>query len=113
MARKERGKGIRNSVGLIFYLCGGWRSYQDIAREFGWVVSKDSHCKTASRNVRALEAVGLPIEWMNPPDQSGRSLTCQRMRLPQDWVARTSWLRRYIIRKEPVNVPAYTRSPHK
>ena len=106
MARNERGKGIRNSVGLILYLCGGWRSYKAIAEEFGWATFK-----TAMRNVRALEGAGLPVEWLKPPDCKGPP--SQRVRLPQDWVARTPWLRRYIIRKQPLNAPAYTRSLHK
>ena len=106
--RYNRGKSIRNYVGLILYLCGGWRYYTDIAEEFGWTIDKHRQCKTAYRSVRALEEAGLPVEWMNPPDQPG--LYPQRVRLPPDWVARTPWLKRYIIRKEPLNAPAYTRS---
>jgi len=114
MAYKQRGRTIRNIIGLMLYLCGGWRSYKDIAEEFDWAIQKDSHCKTAARNVRSLEAVGLPVEWLNPPDQHGHVFfTGQRVRLPQDWVARTPWLKRYIIRKQPLNAPAYTRSLHK
>jgi hypothetical protein len=111
MTRNDRGKSIRNHVGLILYLCGGWRSYRDISGEFGWAIDKNGHCKTARRNVRALEEAGLPMEWMSPPEPHGRDP--QRVRLPQDWVARTVWLRRYIIRKEPLNASAYTRSLHK
>ena len=102
--RNDRGKAIRNCVGLILYLCGGWRSYDDIAEEFGWVAVH----KTPRRNVQALEQAGLPVEWLFPPEQRGPPE--QRVRLPQDWVARTSWLQRFIIRKEPLNVPAYRRS---
>lgn len=97
----SRGKSIRNTIGLVLYLCGGWRSYLDISKEFGWSY-RDGHCKTASRNVRALEQAGLPIEWMNPPDKRGSG--GQLMRLPSEWVRATSWLRRYIIRKQPVQV---------
>ena len=106
--RDDRGKAIRNYVGLILYLCGGWRSYRDIAKELGWTISKDGHCKSAQRNVHALEEAGLPVEWLRPPDQRGPQQ--QRVRLPQDWVARIPWLRRYIIRREPLSAPAYRRS---
>ena len=115
MANHERGKSIRNNIGLVLYLCGGWRSYKNIGEEFGWLLGKYGFCKTAYRNVRTLEAAGLPVEWLNPPDQKcgGGMQNVQRVRLPQDWVARTTWLRRYIIRKEPLNAPAYQRSLHK
>lgn len=91
---QDRGRLIRDTLGLVLYLCGGWRSYQEIGKEFDWRGSK-----TPARNVRALEATGLPIEWVHPPDEKAG---LQRMRLPQDWVAHTPWLRQYIIRKQPV-----------
>ena len=88
----------RNIAGLIIYLAGGWRSVQGIGEEFGWGFDFEGRCRTASRNVRALEQAGLPIEWLHEPDARGKS--GQRMRLPPDCVARTPWLRRYIIKKE-------------
>lgn len=91
----ERGKLTRNAIGLVLYLAGGWRTYQEIGEEFGWACG--SNYKTARRNVRALEEAGLPIEWC---EESPSRYTAQRMRLPPDWVARTIWLRRYIILKE-------------
>ena len=88
---------ITNAVGLVLYLAGGWRCYQDIADQFGWTSNRElcnSHrSKTAWRHVKALEEAGLPIEWSDDHPR--------RMRLPSDWVARTPWLRRYIILKEP------------
>ena len=92
----ERGRRIRNDISLVLYLAGGWRSYAEISEEFGW---KGCWNKSAHRNVRALEEAGLPLEWSVPPDQRG-SFGVKRMRLPPDWVARTLWLRRYIILKE-------------
>lgn len=107
----DRGHRIRNDVGLVLYLAGGWRSYRGIGEEFGWAVGDNGKCKTASRNVRALEQAGLPIEWAFPPDE--RNGGGQRMRIPPAWVACTPWLRRYIIRKTPLNALAYRRSLHK
>lgn len=93
---QDRGRLTRNAIGLILYLCGGWRSFREITQEFDWKLS-DNHYKTAGRNVQALEEAGLPIEW----DESEVPM---RVHLPQDWVARTPWLRRYIIRQEPLKV---------
>ena len=86
---------VRNHIGLVLYLAGGWRTYADISKEFGWVTPKTAH-----RNVRALEESGLPVEWATPPDQIGGFHT-QSVRLAPDWVARTTWLRRYITIKQP------------
>ena len=94
---------IENTVRLILYLCGGWRTYQDITAEFGWAVTVGNKNRTARRNVRALEAAGLPVEWRRPPDEPGWGEK-QSVRLSPDWVVRTPWLRRYIIRKQPVQV---------
>ena len=98
-----RGRVTRNSVGLILYLCGGWRSYKEIGEEFGWAINNETS-KTAQRNVRFLEEVGLPVEWLHPPDERG-GFELQLVRLPLDWVKRTTWLRRYIICKNPLNAP--------
>lgn len=86
---------IRNYISLVLYLAGGWRSYQEIGEEFGWFHL--SRNRTARRNVRALEQAGLPVEWLYPPDQRSGYMTSQRVRLSPDWVARTPWLRRYIL----------------
>ena len=87
---------MRNIIGLVLYLAGGWRSYRQIAEEFSFSI------KTARRNVKALEQAGLPVEWTKDPDSRGGA--AQRSRLPVDWVSHTTWLRRYIIRKQPVQV---------
>lgn len=100
-----RGYWHRRTIQLVIYLCGGWRTYKDIADELGW-----GWTKTARRNVRYLEEAGLPVEWAIDPESRG---SFQRVRLPLNWVERTPWLRRYIIRKEPLNAPAYRRSLHK
>ena len=100
-ARYERLKFIRNTAGLIVYLCGGWRSYTEISEEFSWSIGVARRCKTAYRHIHALEEAGLPIEWLNDPNTR---MPGQRVRLPADWVARTPWLRRYIIRNEPLKV---------
>jgi hypothetical protein len=98
-----RTRTIQNYVGLLLYLAGGgWHSYAEIGEEFGWYCQRGS-CKTASRGVRALEEAGLPIEWMKPPDEHG-GWKRQFVRLPPDWVARTPWLRRYILCKETSKV---------
>lgn len=83
---------VRKEVGMILYLAGGWRSYKEIAEEFGF------NPKTAYRNVRAMEHVGLPIEWAREPDKFNAGF--QRVRLPPDWVARTPWLRKYLQPKD-------------
>ena len=93
---------VRNYIGLMLYLAGGWRSYQEIGEEFGWTINykykKDAHrCKTAYRNVKALEQAGLPVV-------RTEDTIPYRVCLPLDWVARTPWLRRYIIRNEPLKV---------
>lgn len=93
----NRGAVMERGVGLVLYLAGGWRTYQQIADEFGGCV------KTARRRVRSVEAAGLPVEWCNPPDQQGTGYT-NYMRLPPDWVARTPWLRRYVIVQQPKGV---------
>lgn len=90
-----RGQLIRNTIGLVLYLAGGWRSYREIGEEFGWAIAQYSRCKTAFRNVRALEQVGIPVEWCMDTHPI-------RMRLSADWVARTLWLRRYVIVEQPL-----------
>ena len=93
---------IRNYVGLVLYLAGGWRSYADIAQEFGWSRQSNGSYKTAARAVQALEQAGLPIEWRNINcGGSGGGLGPQAVRLPPDWVDRTMWLHRYVVRKQP------------
>lgn len=97
----ERGKHVRNYISLVLYLAGGWRSYQEISDELGWDTEQtDGHHRSAARNVRALEEAGIPVEWSEPPDKLGGGGVTRRMRLPPDWVARTPWLRRYIIVKD-------------
>lgn len=107
MADNTRGRAARNTIGLVLYLAGGWRSYEDINREFGWSMAvyrnRSGMHKTARRNVAALEQAGLPLEWLE-------DCRPRRVRLPADWIARTPWLRRYIIRKQPLSQPAYRRS---
>ena len=86
----------RNLISLVLYLAGGWRSYQQIAEEFGFTT------KTARRHVEAMEQAGLPIEWAEDRDKHCGAI--QRARLPMDWVSRTPWLRRYINANQPVQV---------
>lgn len=77
---------IRKLVELIIRLSdGGWHTYSSLSRELGLCV------RTIQRNVRALEAAGVLIEFsIDEGHRSGRRHT---LRISSNWISRRHWKR--------------------